>query len=454
MFRNGDTDMQSSNLPDPPTDTVADSPTDDASVTGHDSPQPTPPEVSDAPEVTDTPDAAETPDTPVASEPPDAAETPDAPDTSETLELKPEPQPVEVAAASAATTAPATRPNRTAPLIIGAIVLLIAGVVGVFLIAPPDKSATPTAQPTPAASSAAAATPTPAAASAGPTGPVTSDLNAIKVSGTGQPTVVVPAPFAVEKTSKRVLTAGTGKAVAAGQTITIDYVGVNGTNGKTFDTSFGKTDPVSFIVGDANLIKGMNEGLSGVAVGSRVLLAIPAVDGYGTNGAPDAGIGPKDTLVFVIDVKSATNPLKRATGTAVAPKAGLPTVALDSATGKPTITVPKATAPTALVVQPLITGTGATVAKGQTITVHYTGAIWASGKVFDSSWTNGAPASFAIGTGNVIPGWDTGLVGQKVGSQVLLVIPPADGYGTAGAPDAGIAGTDTLVFVVDILAVS
>jgi peptidylprolyl isomerase len=77
--------------------------------------------------------------------------------------------------------------------------------------------------------------------------------------------------------------------------------------------------------------------------------------------------------------------------------------------------------------------------------------VWNSGKQFDSSWDRGQPAQFAIGTGNVIAGWDTGLVGQTVGSQVLLVVPPDQGYGKDGNPQAGIKGTDTLVFVVDLL---
>jgi peptidylprolyl isomerase len=64
---------------------------------------------------------------------------------------------------------------------------------------------------------------------------------------------------------------------------------------------------------------------------------------------------------------------------------------------------------------------------------------------------SGTPADFPIGTGNVIPGWDSALVGQTVGSQVLLVVPPDQGYGSKGNAQAGIAGTDTLVFVVDIL---
>ena len=77
--------------------------------------------------------------------------------------------------------------------------------------------------------------------------------------------------------------------------------------------------------------------------------------------------------------------------------------------------------------------------------------IWAGGKQFDSSWDRGQPASFPIGTDKVLPGWDEGLVGQTVGSQVLLVVPPDKGYGSAGEPNAGISGTDTLVFVIDIL---
>ena len=91
------------------------------------------------------------------------------------------------------------------------------------------------------------------------------------------------------------------------------------------------------------------------------------------------------------------------------------------------------------------------MARGQRITVQYLGVIWPGGKQFDSSWGRTTPATFTIGAGRVIAGWDLGLVGQPVGSQMLLVIPPDDGYGAEGKPDAGITGTDTLVFVVDIL---
>ena len=91
------------------------------------------------------------------------------------------------------------------------------------------------------------------------------------------------------------------------------------------------------------------------------------------------------------------------------------------------------------------------VTAGQTISVHYTGVVYDGGKQFDSSWDRGQPADFVIGKGQVIAGWDEGLVGQTVGSQVLLVVPPDKGYGADGQPAAGIKGTDTMVFVVDIL---
>ena len=88
---------------------------------------------------------------------------------------------------------------------------------------------------------------------------------------------------------------------------------------------------------------------------------------------------------------------------------------------------------------------------------NYVGEIWptkagSQPKVFDSSFSRGAPAGFVIGTGAVIPGFDKTLVGKRLGTRMLLSIPPADGYGASGNSQAGISGTDTLVFVVDLLA--
>jgi peptidylprolyl isomerase len=286
----------------------------------------------------------------------------------------------------------------------------------------------------------------PAAASSG-----AADLSAISVSGAvgSKPTLKAPTPFSVKETTTKVLTKGTGAKAAQGQKVTVDYAGYNGADGKEFDTTFaeGKTSPTVYLDPQQTL-PGLVKGIVGQPVGSRLLLAIPPADGYGTQGAASAGIGPTDTILIVVDIKSAKDVLTRATGTPVPPKAGLPTVKLDG-NGKPAITVPGGNPPAQLQVQPLIVGKGAKVGKGQTIRVHYTGVIWPGGKQFDSSWDRKQPASFPIGVGQVIAGWDDGLVGQPIGSQILLVVPPDKGYGAQGKDD--IKGTDTLVFVVDIL---
>jgi peptidylprolyl isomerase len=284
------------------------------------------------------------------------------------------------------------------------------------------------------------------------TATATSDIAAVSVEGeVGQaPVVNFPHPFAVDKTVNRVLVEGDGEEITEGASVGFHYVALNGRDGNLFDSSY-EVGPVSTVLDRRQVLPGLVDGLLGTKAGGRVVVAVSPDDGFGpVGGAPESGIEADDTIVFVIDVQEIRHPLARAEGTPVEPVAGLPTVALD-AEGKPTITMPGGDPPAQLVSQPLIEGSGATVEAGQTISVHYTGVIWASGTQFDSSWDRGTPASFPIGTGNVIVGWDEGLVGQKVGSQVLLVIPPDKGYGSNGDASAGISGTDTLVFVVDIL---
>jgi peptidylprolyl isomerase len=130
---------------------------------------------------------------------------------------------------------------------------------------------------------------------------------------------------------------------------------------------------------------------------------------------------------------------------------------LPSASGgfgdKPVLTFPESPAPEDLGVEVLVQGDGAAVQGGDEIEVNYYGQIW-NGRMFDNSYDRGSSISFPIGVGAVIGGWDDSLVGQLVGSRVLLSIPPHLGYGPGGVPQAGIGGTDTLVFVVDILGTS
>ncbi|WP_108718031.1 FKBP-type peptidyl-prolyl cis-trans isomerase [Miniimonas sp. S16] len=117
---------------------------------------------------------------------------------------------------------------------------------------------------------------------------------------------------------------------------------------------------------------------------------------------------------------------------------------------KPVLSFPETPAPEDLQVQVLEQGSGEEVEAGQSIEVHYLGQTW-GGRIFDNSYDRGSSISFPIGVGAVISGWDDSLVGQQIGSRVLVSIPPHLGYGHRGMPAAGIKGTDTLVFVVDIV---
>lgn len=117
----------------------------------------------------------------------------------------------------------------------------------------------------------------------------------------------------------------------------------------------------------------------------------------------------------------------------------------------PTVVVPAGNPPTQLEMTDLITGTGPLAEDGDSIEVQYVLATYSSRKVVQSSWTSN-PFTFTLGEGQVIPGWDKGVVGMRVGGRRELIIPPSLGYG-AQSPGAGIAANDTLVFVVDLLKV-
>jgi FKBP-type peptidyl-prolyl cis-trans isomerase len=268
------------------------------------------------------------------------------------------------------------------------------------------------------------------------------------------PTVNIPAKTGSGALYTKTVIQGSGATLTSAEGMVGNYVAYDwvGKTHKLLGSSFTTGKP-SFFTGQ--LLPGLETALVGQKIGSRVLAVIPPKEGFGTNGNSNAGIGKNDTLVFVIDMLSIFDP-NSVPGTQSSTGGGaLPTVTAPAAgsTAGPTISIPaKVTPPKTLQVKALIKGTGATVTKGQNLEVQYTGVNWRTGKVFDSSWARKSPYTVVIGAGQVIKGWDTGLVGQTVGSRVLLVIPPADGYGKKGAASAGINGTDTLVFVVDILA--
>lgn len=120
---------------------------------------------------------------------------------------------------------------------------------------------------------------------------------------------------------------------------------------------------------------------------------------------------------------------------------------------KPKVEVPSGDPPKTLEKKDLKVGSGDEALAGQTVTVHYVGVSFSTKKQFDASWDGGDPFTFPLGAGRVIPGWDQGVPGMKVGGRRQLVIPPDLAYGAQGYPP-DIAPNETLVFVVDLVSVS
>lgn len=244
---------------------------------------------------------------------------------------------------------------------------------------------------------------------------------------------------------------GTGPKLTSADSLVGNFVLYDwrGKTARLLASTFSSGGPTLF---SGKLLPGLSKALIGQPTGSRVLAVIPPKYGFGPGGNPSIGVKGTDTLVFVVDMLSAINNKASAVGKQVSDGGGsLPTVT-EPAGKAATIKIPAHIAPPkTLTIKTLVQGSGAKLVKGDYVVVQYTGVNWRTGKVFDSSWSRDEPFAFNVGVGQVIKGWDDGLLGRKVGSRVMLVIPPADGYGSAGDPAAGIKGTDTLVFVVDIL---
>lgn len=267
------------------------------------------------------------------------------------------------------------------------------------------------------------------------------------------PTFTVPKAKPAAKKQVKELIHGSGATVGKSDFVVLQLVGYkwSSAGGKQLLNSYSKGMPA---MGQASRVTGLpalDNEIAGRRAGSRIQLTLP----YSAVGAQIAGqlqLARTDDFVLTADVVASFGKTATAQGTPqkVTDK-NLPTVTAGAPGTAPTIKIPSVPEPSKLQVNTLIQGNGPVVAKGKTLVVQYHGELWRNGKVFDSSWQRGAPTAFPIGVGQVIPGWDKGLVGQKVGSRVLLVVPPKDGYGSKGSQDGKIKGNDTLVFVIDIL---
>jgi peptidylprolyl isomerase len=278
---------------------------------------------------------------------------------------------------------------------------------------------------------------------------------AVAVSGAfgKAPTITIPAQKPASSLTVKTLIHGTGPALATTDAFVVNYT-VDIWNGKSHRLAYSSfAPPKPTLFASQTLLPGLKKALVGQKIGSRVLAVIPPKDGFGTSGQPQSGIKGTDTLVFVVDLIKNFAANASASGQQVSSGGGALPKVTATADAAPKIKVPSAKPPAKLVTKVLVKGTGPAIKANQTVVVQYVGAIWRTGKVFDASWKRAQPFGFTIAANpsQAIPGWNTGLLGQTVGSRVMLVIPPADGFGKSGNSQVGIKGTDTLVFVVDIL---
>ena len=280
----------------------------------------------------------------------------------------------------------------------------------------------------------------------------TDPLDAVSITGAvgTKPQVEWKTKFTANDVQTTTLTKGDGDTIAEGDQVQAQIWIGNGFSQKEAYSTYDQGGAQTLTL-NGQLSPVFADAIKGAAVGSRIVVTAPADELVGEGGNADLGISNKDPLLVVIDLLGKPKPpLDGPQGKPQPSPAWAPKLVTkgDKVTGLDFAKTPKPDGKLRSAV--LIQGTGATVKKGQSITVNYLGQVYQAKQPFDESYTK-EPATFGIGTGQVIPGWDKTLVGQKVGSRVILAIPPQEGYGKQGQPQAGIKGTDTLYFVVDIV---
>lgn len=278
----------------------------------------------------------------------------------------------------------------------------------------------------------------------GPSKDSSGPLGDIDVSGAANkaPKVKGVKGVKTKKVDSLSVQSGKGKKLADGDTVNVNYVLYNGKTGKSLTSTYKDGAAVALTL-DKKQDKLLAPSIIGKNVGERLVIAAPATDFYGPQGAEQAGVGATDTLVLVAELVSEFK-APEATGT-------ISDVEVSGASGKkPTVTVKKNFFVAETESKATKGGDGTAVKAGDSVKVTYVGIDGRTGKEFDSSYKTGKAADFTLDAQSVIPGFVKGLVGKKVGSRVLITIPYTDGYGVAGNAQAGIKGGDSLIFVIDI----
>ncbi len=270
------------------------------------------------------------------------------------------------------------------------------------------------------------------------------------------PEIEFEPPISPESTEREVIVEGSGDEIKADDRVTLAYAYFNGETGaKIGHIGYDDEAPDMIPVDPATpYLQGLVRTLMCSQVGSRVAGVIPAEEAFGAAGAPEFGLGEGESIIFIADILDIQPPppapLDELVGQQQPAPEGYPEVSVSA--GEVQVDLPEGEVPTSYGVATVIDGDGAMVYDGATVVLNYHGVNWNTGETFDSSFGSGQPATFP--TSGVIPGFRDGVVGQNVGSRVLITIPPALGYGPqGGTQDGRIGPEDTIFFVVDILGI-
>lgn len=273
-------------------------------------------------------------------------------------------------------------------------------------------------------------------------------MNGISAKGKpgSKPEISFDTPLKVENQSHQVIQEGDGDVIQDGDRVCTRSIAIDSKNGKEINSTWDEETPECSIVIDKTSIPAYYDVFRGQKINTTIAIGIDDQQEGGQSGSGKDSQG--SSYIMALTFVSKTKDLKRAEGEKVKDiPADLPKISLSN-TGKPSLDLNNYKPTNTLVSQTLIRGKGAKVGEHQTVSANYTGWLASDGKQFDSSWDRGQASDFSLD--QVVKGWQQGLAGQTVGSQVLVIVPPDLGYGDQ--EKSGIPANSTLIFVVDILA--
>ena len=247
------------------------------------------------------------------------------------------------------------------------------------------------------------------------------------------PNATFTTPVEVDELQRSILIEGEGDATEPGDEVDAVITLYSATNGSQLASS-----PASFKIGDANLYRGFTAAVDCVPIGTRTVTVAPAEDVYGDQGNSSIGVQPGEAVIIVADITGETEQATPSEWTENVPEVTF------NGTESPTVVIPDTPPSPELLLKVLEEGDGETVESGDQVSVRYQGLNWETKEIFDQSYP-GDPVTF--GTDQVIAGFGAALVGQPVGTKLIVSIPPEFGYGTD--PSVNLGG-QTLVFVVEI----